>query len=129
LERFFNVPELKQIGKINKGSQGQRIYDINGLSVTLGALGGGQGAKTGLYAVPEIIEIDGIKYIVDYSRVRRLMPRECARVMGFLDDFKIVVSDTQAYKQFGNAVVPGVVKEISKAVIKIIFNKFKSKEI
>jgi DNA (cytosine-5)-methyltransferase 1 len=118
------ISKLKQIGKINKGGQGQRIYDINGLSVTLEALGGGQGAKTGLYAVPEIIEIDGKKYIVDYSRVRKLLPRECARTMGFSDDFKIVVSDSQAYRQFGNAVVPAVVKEICKAVIKkSIFNK------
>jgi DNA (cytosine-5)-methyltransferase 1 len=120
------IPELKQIGKINKGGQGQRIYDINGLSVMLGALSGGQGAKTGLYAVPEIKTIDGVKYLVNYSRVRRLMPRECARVMGFSDDFKIVVSDTQAYKQFGNAVVPAVVKEICKAVIrKLIFKDLK----
>ena len=120
------IPELKKIGKIGKGGQGRRIYDINGLAVTQSALGGGQGAKMGLYAFPEIKIINGIKYFVDYSRVRRLMPRECARVMGFDDDFKIVVSDTQAYKQFGNAVVPGVVKEICKAVIKkIIFENLK----
>jgi DNA (cytosine-5)-methyltransferase 1 len=36
---------------------------------------------------------------------RRLTPRECARLQGFPDSFKIVVSDTQAYRQFGNAVV------------------------
>lgn len=45
---------------------------------------------------------------------RRLTPRECARLMGFPDSFKIPVSDTQAYKQFGNAVVPGVVEEIGR---------------
>ena len=39
------------------------------------------------------------------NRPRRLTPRECARLMGFGDDFKIPVSDTQAYKQFGNSVV------------------------
>ena len=116
-----------QIGKIGKGGQGQRVYDINGLANTQSALGGGQGAKTGLYAVPKIEIINGIKYIVDYSRVRKLMPRECARVMGFDDDFKITVSDSQAYRQFGNAVVPGVVKEICKAVIKkIIFKDLKN---
>ncbi len=120
---LYAIPELKKIGKIGKGGQGRRIYDINGLAVTQSALGGGQGAKMGLYAFPEIKIINGIKYFVDYSRVRRLTPRECARVMGFQDDFKIVVSDTQAYKQFGNAVVPGVVKEICKAVIKKIFFK------
>jgi DNA (cytosine-5)-methyltransferase 1 len=45
---------------------------------------------------------------------RRLTPRECARLMGFPDTFRIPVSDTQAYKQFGNAVVPGVVEEIGR---------------
>ena len=84
-------------------------------------MGGGCGAKTGLYATPEIKIIDGIEYVVDYSKVRKLTPRECARVMGFSDDFKIVVSDSQAYRQFGNAVVPEVVKEIAKAVINLIY--------
>ena len=48
---------------------------------------------------------------------RRLTPRECARLMGFPEEFKIVVSDNQAYRQFGNAVVVPVVKEIAKAMI------------
>lgn len=48
---------------------------------------------------------------------RRLTPRECARLMGYPDDFKIVVSDTQAYRQFGNSVVVPVVKRIAKEVL------------
>ncbi len=48
---------------------------------------------------------------------RRLTPRECARLMGYPKDFKIPVSDTQAYKQFGNSVVVPVVERIAKAVI------------
>lgn len=44
---------------------------------------------------------------------RRLTPRECARLMGFPRDFKIPVSDTQAYKQFGNSVVVPVIKAIA----------------
>jgi DNA (cytosine-5)-methyltransferase 1 len=46
-------------------------------------------------------------------RPRRLTPREAARLMGFPEDKEIVVSDTQAYRQFGNAVVPLVVKAIA----------------
>ena len=49
---------------------------------------------------------------------RRLTPRECARLMGFPKSFKIEVSDNQAYRQFGNAVVVPVVKEIAKAIVK-----------
>ena len=45
------------------------------------------------------------------KRPRRLTPRECARLMGFPDSFKIRVSDTQAYQQFGQAsVVPIIIK-------------------
>jgi DNA (cytosine-5)-methyltransferase 1 len=123
---LYTVPELKKIGYVGYDKQGQKIWDINGIAQTQTALSGNFGGKTGLYAIPEIKTIDGIEYVVDYSKVRKLTPRECARVMGFSDDFKIVVSDSQAYRQFGNAVVPGVVKEICKAVIKkIIFGDFK----
>lgn len=45
---------------------------------------------------------------------RKLTPRECARLMGYPEDYQIVVSDTQAYKQFGNSVVVPVVKMLAK---------------
>jgi DNA (cytosine-5)-methyltransferase 1 len=45
---------------------------------------------------------------------RRLTPRECARLMGFPDLFQIPVSDTQAYRQFGNSVVVPVISAIAK---------------
>jgi DNA (cytosine-5)-methyltransferase 1 len=64
---------------------------------------------------------DGSEVLVDQpgNRPRRLTPRECARLMGFETkdrEFKIGVSDTQAYKQFGNAVVVPVVEFIAKAM-------------
>lgn len=48
---------------------------------------------------------------------RMLTPRECARLMGFPDSFQIVVSNTQAYRQFGNSVAVPVVESIAKAMI------------
>lgn len=45
---------------------------------------------------------------------RRLTPRECARLMGFPDTFMIPVSDTQAYRQFGNSVVVPVMREVAR---------------
>lgn len=48
---------------------------------------------------------------------RRLTPRECARLMGFPEDFKIVVSNTQAYKQFGNSVVVPLIEDIARKMI------------
>jgi DNA (cytosine-5)-methyltransferase 1 len=53
---------------------------------------------------------------------RRLTPLECARLMGF-DEKKIVVSDTQAYRQFGNAVVPKVVEAVGRQIIKVMFRQ------
>lgn len=51
------------------------------------------------------------------SNPRRLTPRECARLMGFPDDKRIVVSDTQAYRQFGNAVVPKVARAVGEKIV------------
>ena len=51
---------------------------------------------------------------------RRLTPRECARLMGFDDDLPIVVSDTQAYRQFGNSLCPLIAEAIGRQVIKAI---------
>lgn len=48
---------------------------------------------------------------------RRLTPRECARLQGFPDTFKIPVSDTQAYKQFGNSVVVPLMECVAKLII------------
>ena len=48
---------------------------------------------------------------------RRLTPRECARLQGFPDSFKIVVSDTQAYRQFGNSVVVPLMENVADLVV------------
>lgn len=60
---------------------------------------------------------DGSEILVSQGprkRPRRLTPRECARLMGFPDSFQIPVSDTQAYKQFGNSVVLPVIQEVAR---------------
>lgn len=59
---------------------------------------------------------DGSEILVAQKgdRPRRLTPRECARLMGYPDDFRIPVSDTQAYRQFGNSVVVPVITEIAR---------------
>jgi DNA (cytosine-5)-methyltransferase 1 len=48
---------------------------------------------------------------------RRLTPRECARLMGYPDTFEIPVSDTQAYRQFGNSVAVPVIEFVAKALV------------
>ena len=101
-----------QIGQINNGGQGERIYSINGHAITLSANGGGAAAKTGAYLVN--------------GKVRKLSPRECARVQGYPEWFKIPVSDSQAYKQFGNSVAVPVVDAIFKRILNILNYKFDS---
>lgn len=63
---------------------------------------------------------DGSEILVSQGkrkRPRRLTPRECARLMRFSDDFIIPVSDTQAYRQFGNSVIMPVMKEVARIMI------------
>ena len=51
---------------------------------------------------------------------RRLTPRECARLQGFPDTFKIPVSDTQAYRQFGNSVVVPLMANVAELIVSTI---------
>lgn len=85
----------------------------------------GNGFGFGLAEIEGVTRTLSARYYKDGSEIlipqdgknpRRLTPRECARLMGFPDELPIVVSDTQAYRQFGNAVVPQIVSEIAKQV-------------
>jgi DNA (cytosine-5)-methyltransferase 1 len=101
---FGNLPSKPiRIGTIGKGGQGERIYHEEGHAITLSAYGGGIGAKTGCYIINGIL--------------RKLAPRECARLMGFPDTFIIHENKNQAYKQFGNSMVMDVLQHILLAVI------------
>lgn len=62
-------------------------------------------------------------YVTDNGKVRRLTPREAARLQGFPDDFVIPVSDTQAYRQFGNAVTVNVAESVAKSILEVLDEK------
>lgn len=91
-----------RLGIVNKGGQGERIYSTKGIAITLSAYGGGVFAKTGGYLIN--------------GRARKLHPRECARIMGYPDSYKICSSANQAYQQFGNSVVIDVLQYIAKEI-------------
>ncbi len=91
-----------RLGIVNKGGQGERIYSVKGIAITLSAYGGGVFAKTGGYLIN--------------GKTRKLHPRECARIMGFPDSYKISTSANQAYKQFGNSVVIDVLQLIASEI-------------
>ena len=61
---------------------------------------------------------DGSEILIEQKgkNPRRLTPRECARLQGFPDSFKITVSDTQAYRQFGNSVVVPLMSAVAQLV-------------
>ncbi len=65
---------------------------------------------------------DGSEILIEQKdkNPRKLSPREAGRLQGFPDDFKIVVSDTQAYKQFGNSVAVPVISAIAKEIYKFL---------
>ncbi|MEI7614326.1 MAG: DNA (cytosine-5-)-methyltransferase [Betaproteobacteria bacterium] len=88
------------VGSLGKGGQGYRIYHPLGQGITLSAEGGGVGARTGLYFVN--------------GKVRRLAPRECARLQGLQDTFVLPENPVAAYRQLGNAVAAPLVAEIAQ---------------
>ena len=65
---------------------------------------------------------DGSEILIEQKdkNPRKLSPREAGRLQGFPDNFKIVVSDTQAYKQFGNSVAVPVISAIAKEIYKFL---------
>lgn len=89
---------------------GYEIIDINGVSNAI--VVGGMGRERNLVIdkrLKDFTPITHIKGVVNHEGIRRMTPREWARLQGFPDKFKIVVADASAYKQFGNSVaVPAI---------------------
>jgi len=135
--------ESRIIDVLVDAGQGQRIRSIEGLAQTLSGLGGGQGAKTGLYTIPVLtpdrlnkrqngrrMKTDGepsftltgqdIHGVSNGTQIRRLTPIECERLQGFPDNWtqygadRELISDTQRYKMCGNAVSTPVITAIAK---------------
>ena len=65
---------------------------------------------------------DGSEILIEQKgkNPRKLTPREAARLQGFPENFIIPVSDTQAYKQFGNSVAVPVINAIAQQIIEIL---------
>lgn len=129
--RIGTFPNSK--GEI-KDAQATRIYSIDGKGVNLVANGGGQGAKTGLYAVPSenakdiyevkdgLIEIKGRKFPIrltdGYYIIRKLTPIECERLQTMPDNYTAAVSNAQRYKGLGNGWTAEVIIHILQGALK-----------
>lgn len=95
----------ERVAQNEKGNQGYRVYNSEENAIALCSKGGGF-SQTGLYEVNK--------------RIRKLTPRECARLQGFPEGYKIECSDHQAYKQFGNSVPVPVVSAILKNILRCV---------
>ena len=85
-----------------KGGQGERVYSIEGKSVTLTANGGGRGAKGGLYFIN--------------GTVRKPTPIECERLQTLPDNYTACLSDNERRKVIGNGWTVDVIAHILKSI-------------
>jgi len=92
-----NESKPLRVGIVSKGRQGEVIYSPKGHSITITANGGGAGYNTGLYNTNQ--------------GIRRLTIAECKRVMGFSGSHWVSAAP-HAYRQLGNAVIPGMVGHV-----------------
>ena len=101
---------------------GYEIKDIDGISNTI--VTGGMGRERNLIVDPRLKDftpVTRIKGEVNRKGIRRMTPREWARLQGFPDNFKIEVADVSAYKQFGNSVaIPAIQATAKNLVQKLI---------
>lgn len=97
---------LIRVGRVALGRQGERIYSTAGHSITLSSQGGGVGGKTGMYLIN--------------GKVYKLTGRECARLMGFPDKYKIAETSNLCYCQFGNSVVVDVLQHILLKLVNLL---------
>lgn len=105
-QRPQGLPEIEVIGMLESSGHdhSRRVHDPEGISPTATAVAGG---------THHIKIFDHTKY-----RVRKLTPTEYGRLQAFpMDNWKQVVSNSQAYKQFGNAVTVTLAEGIGKSVI------------
>ena len=141
-----NLIAEKKLKPIISGRQGERIYDVDGISSSLLGSLGGFGRQTGLYAIPVLspgqntnahgrrfkndgepmfaITASDKHAVYDGFRIRRLMPIECEKLQGMPPDWTKTgasgkeISDSQRYKCCGNAVSVPVVQHILERMLK-----------
>lgn len=128
---------IKQVGALPRPngelstSQGFRIYNPNGKSVSLKSNVGGAGAKTGLYAMNEKpiyevkdrqITIKGKQYPIQlddgYYNIRKLTVDECKRLQTVPEWYEFPVSNSQAYKMLGNGWTCDVITHLIECCLK-----------
>lgn len=96
---------------------GYKIRDIDGISGAI--VCGGMGREGNLIIDKRLRDFTPVTHIkgeVNHKGIRKMTPREWARLQGFPDTFKLELADTHLYKQFGNSVTVPVIREIAKNI-------------
>lgn len=115
----------KQRHKLKGNGFGYEIRDKNEIARTL--VCGGIGRERNLIVDEKLTNfkpVTNIKGKINREFIRKLTPREWARLQGFPDDFKLTVADTHLYKQLGNTVTVTVIEAIAENIKKILDNNY-----
>lgn len=102
---------------------GYEIRDVNGQAGAI--VCGGMGRERNLIVdkrLKDFTPITHIKGEVNRDGIRKMTPREWARLQGFPDTFKLELADTHLYKQFGNSVTVNVIEAIAKEIRRVLEN-------
>ena len=99
-------------------------YEIRGLDGIAGTIVcGGMGRERNLivdHREHSMVPVTRIKGRINAEDIRKMTPREWARLQGFPDSYKLTLADTQLYKQFGNSVTVPVIKAIAVRIKEVL---------
>lgn len=100
---------------------GYEIRDLDGIAGTI--VCGGMGRERNLivdHREHSMVPVTRIKGSINAEDIRKMTPREWARLQGFPDSYKLTLADTQLYKQFGNSVTVPVIKAIAVRIKEVL---------
>ncbi len=104
-------------------------YEIRSLDGQAGAIVcGGMGRERNLIVDDRLTDFTPVTHIkgeVNRQGIRKMTPREWARLQGFSDDFKLEIADTHLYKQLGNSVTVNVIEAIAKNILEVLNNDYR----
>lgn len=125
-----NAVEINILGHKDKYRRGNQVYARNAITETLSTCGGGGQHPCTLQPIANTLGANYAKgnsssserhtprtEVMQNAMVRRLTPKECERLQGFPDDWTAICSDTQRYKQCGNAVTVNVIRAIAEKLL------------
>lgn len=111
----------KERHRLKGNGFGYEIRDLNGQAGAI--VCGGMGRERNLIVDKRLTNFTPVTHIkgeVNREGIRKMTPREWARLQGFPDDFKLNLADTHLYKQFGNSVTVNVIEAIAKEIRSVL---------